>query len=323
MAKQSENKSKILRMLAPGELITGESMSAALGISRAAVWKYIEQLRAEDYRIQTAGKNGYRLESPPGDLRPGALWRNLDTAWAGQSMEYHDSLVSTNATACDRAREGFPHGHVVLAAQQTGGLGRRQRSWFSPKGAGVYLSIILRPDLPPAQAALLTMLCALAAADALAGLGIESGIKWPNDIVAADKKVCGMLLQMSANMEAMDWVVAGLGMNFLAPELPELRETATGLEIVAGRPLPRDDYVLSLLKHIENRYAQLPNLLDDYRAKLVNIGKPVRVFETNREWEGFAKDVDESGALLVEDASGKTHRLLAGDVSVRGLMGYV
>lgn len=250
----------------------------------------------------------------------------LDTQWAGRTIEYFDEIDSTNRYARALAREGAAHGTLVLADTQTAGRGRRGRGWISPAGEGIFMSLILRPDMPPDQVAKLSLLTALATANAIAMVtGLDARIKWPNDIVVKGRKVCGMLLEMDATADRVESIVAGVGINVHQAQFDsEIAHSASSLDLLAGRRISRSAVVRAFLEAFERATA-----LDDeammhaYRECSATIGQRVQVIGLTGTYTGTAEDITESGSLLVRaDEDGTVREVLAADVSVRGIMGY-
>ncbi|MDO4483534.1 MAG: biotin--[acetyl-CoA-carboxylase] ligase [Clostridia bacterium] len=318
----------ILEILAQGGQVSGEEISRELGISRAAVWKKIEALREAGWQIESAGKLGYRLE--PGDRLEPVLWESkLETSRLGRGeIAYHDTVDSTNTQLKIMAAKGAPDGSVCLCECQNGGKGRLGRSWNSPAGQGIWVSLLLRPQLRPEHAPLLTLCTAMAMNRAIRETtGADSRIKWPNDIICGGKKLCGILLEISADMDHIDYVVIGTGLNVYPGAYPEeLKHQATSLQEV-GKVQSRAEILIHYLRALEEYAALLEQkgfagIADAYRAQSCTLGSRVNVIGSIN-MTGTAEDIDETGALLVRDDSGELHRVLAGDVSVRGVMGYV
>ena len=240
---------RILERLLAGETVSGQAISAELGVTRAAVWKQIEQLRALGFVIESQGKQGYRLLSCPDSLMAPVIARGLQTRWAGRQIVYLPSVDSTNRRARQLAAEGAPHGTLVIADEQTAGRGRRGRGWISPAGEGVFMSLILRPQSHPSEVARLSMQTALAVALSIAQTtGLDARIKWPNDIVCGGRKVCGMLLEMNADEQAVHDVVAGIGINVHQTQFaPEIAQTASSLDLLSGKRVCRAALVRAFL----------------------------------------------------------------------------
>jgi BirA family biotin operon repressor/biotin-[acetyl-CoA-carboxylase] ligase len=255
--------------------------------------------------------------------------RNLHTRWAGQASEYHPSLDSTNLQAKRLAMAGAPHGQLVLADAQTAGRGRRGRGWDSAAGLGLWMSLVLRPQAQAEQIPSLALAVALAVAgacEAVTGARVE--VKWPNDVLMGGKKVCGILLEMAADMDGAQWVVAGVGINVGQREgdfPPELADIATSLALWKQPTPRRADLLLAFLTALEVHYeAWATRGVDGLRAEYVRrsatLGREVRVIDPAGEYMGQALDIDETGALLVRRAvDGEIRRVLAADVSVRGV----
>jgi BirA family biotin operon repressor/biotin-[acetyl-CoA-carboxylase] ligase len=327
-----------------GEWVSGEAISVQLGISRAAVWKQIEALRAGGYQLEAAPRRGYRLVARPDRLTVAEITAGLTTKRFGRPVEAHESIGSTSERAKELARAGGPEGLLVTAELQTAGKGRLGRPWQTPAGRGLALSLLLRPPIPPTAAPRLTLVAAVAVAEAVRAVtGLPVGIKWPNDLQIAGKKLCGILTEMEAEMEQVRFIVVGIGLNVnqTAAEFPpELRETATSLRLAGaagagadaptgevpteGPLLPRLPLLQAILARLEARYDQFlaggwTELLADWRELSVTLGRPVRVLPASGDpvWEGTAVDVDGEGALLVRRPDGVVERVIAGEVSIR------
>ena len=317
---------RILERLLAGETVSGQAISAELGVTRAAVWKQIEQLRALGFVIESQGKQGYRLLSCPDSLMAPVIARGLQTRWAGRQIVYLPSVDSTNRRARQLAAEGAPHGTLVIADEQTAGRGRRGRGWISPAGEGVFMSLILRPQSHPSEVARLSMQTALAVALSIAQTtGLDARIKWPNDIVCGGRKVCGMLLEMNADEQAVHDVVAGIGINVHQTQFaPEIAQTASSLDLLSGKRVCRAALVRAFLEAFERAEALAAQgaLMDAYRARSATLGQRVQVIAPAGSFTGTALEVTDSGSLIVEDEEGQRREVLAADVSVRGLMGY-
>lgn len=250
----------------------------------------------------------------------------LGTQWAGQDIVYFKEIDSTNRYAKKLAGQGAAHGTMVLADTQTAGRGRRGRGWISPAGESIAMSLILRPDVPPAQVARLSLLTALAVANAIGRVtGLDVRIKWPNDIVAGGRKVCGMLMEMDATPEKVASVVAGVGINVHQTQFPEeIAHSASSLDLLAGRRISRADIVRAFLQEFEQAWVLGDEaMMRAYCARSATIGQRVQVIGLNGTYTGTAEGVTDSGSLLVRaDEDGGVREVLAADVSVRGIMGY-
>lgn len=261
-------------------------------------------------------------------LTPASWAPRLTTRALGRAVSHYEhTLTSTNLVLKDMAMQGAPHGSLCLCEQQTAGRGRMDRSWSSPEGQGVWLSVLLRPDMPADRAPLITFCCALAMAKAVRRVtSLDAKIKWPNDLVLNGRKLCGILLEMVFNSQGYA-VVAGTGLNVRRGAYPdELADRATSIEEWAEVP-DRGAIIAAYLRELEDALTAaekdgFAGIAEDFRRECITLGSKVHVLGTDTEFTGVAEDIDETGALLVR-ADGELCRVLAGDVSVRGVMGYV
>ena len=330
-------KSTILQMLRKsGTYVSGEELSARLGVTRAAVWKAIGKLREEGYEIDSGTNRGYRLVAGPRDRLTretlydaasydGSMWTDIF---------YSQTFDSTNLEAKRVLLEGRCSGAgVVVCEQQSSGRGRRGRGWLSPPGAGLWMTLALRPDLEPMKASMLTLAAGLAVSLAVETLyGLSAKIKWPNDIVIGGKKLCGILTEMTTEEMRMTGIVVGIGVNTGADGFDgELRDKAVSLAQVEGGPAEVDRLALftAILKQFQACFERcmltrdLTSLLEDYNDRCITVGSRVRVEEGGQSFEAQAESVDAQGKLLVKLEDGSRRTVYAGEVSVRGVMGYV
>ena len=311
---------------------SGEEMSRRLGVSRAAVWKAMEALRQEGYHISSAPNRGYLLESSPDRLSAGELAGVTAGLTVGNTLVCLNTVDSTNNEVKRRA-EGAPDGLAVLAEEQSGGRGRRGRSFVSPAGKGLYLSVLLRPSCPLAEVGTLTAWTAVAVCGAVERCcGLRPGIKWPNDVVLDGRKLCGILteLELEAESGRVRHVVVGAGINVSQTEAdfgPQVAPVAVSLAQVLDRPPRRAALAAALLEALDRMYAAFPRekeaYLARYRADCLTVGRPIRAIRPEGEREGFAEEIDDSFSLVARWADGSRETLNSGEVSVRGLLGYV
>lgn len=303
------------------EFVSGEAISDKLGLTRAAVWKHVESLRSQGYRIDAVPARGYRLSEIPDRLTALELRPLLNTHDIGQVLHHFELISSTNDHARELAEEGAGHGEVVIADSQTGGRGRRGRPWVSPPGLNAYFSVILRPELPPARAPELTLLASVAICDALRQANVPAAIKWPNDLLVQDRKIAGILTEMASEPERVHWAVIGIGVNVNAAATdfpPELRDVATSVLLERGEPAPRALFVAACLTALESwldRHAEegFEPVRLAWRERSATLGREVTVKTDGREIVGRAEDIDAAGALLVRTDEG-IQRILSGDV---------
>lgn len=317
---------KLLALLRRGDRChSGEEMSQALGVSRTTVWKLIASLREQGYRIYAAPRRGYRLAEEPDLLEAGRFARA-----GGEPVVCLKTVDSTNNECKRLALQGAPDGLAVLAATQTGGRGRRGRSFSSPDG-GLYLSMVLRPTLAPQEVAPITAWVAVATARAVEDVtGLRPGVKWPNDLILGNRKLCGILTELALVGETgeLDYLVVGVGVNLSQTQEdwgPELGQIAISLGQMLPQPPRRDVMAQALLRRLDELRRDFPHharpYLDDYREHCVNLGKTVRIIGANGEEEAFADGVSDAFALLLQMPDGSRRVLTSGEVSVRNVEG--
>lgn len=258
--------------------------------------------------------------------------KRLRTEYFGQTLIRYEETDSTNIRAKAAAKNGAPDGAVVTAQRQTAGRGRRGRQWDSPAGKNIYMTIILRPDMEPDKAPMLTLLTACAAVRAVErACRIRGSIKWPNDIVLNGKKICGILTEMNIKDRRTEFVIVGIGVNCNQMEFPEeLRQKATSLKRECGKDIEREELACLLLEELEGLYEifereqSLAFIKEEYEARLVNYRQRVCVLEPGGEWKGTAQGITETGELIVKDGTtGEIKTVSSGEVSVRGIYGYI
>lgn len=325
-------KAKILQALRESEdYVSGQQLCEQFGVSRTAVWKAIKQLKETGYDIDSVPNKGYRIKSAPDLLNKNELLSLRRTVWIGERLECFEVIGSTNTTAMQMAEEGAPHGTLIVADRQDNGKGRRGRGWVLPSGVAIAMSIVLKPEgMQPGNAPMLTLVSALAVVRAIREqTGIDALVKWPNDIVIDGKKVCGILTEMSTQMDYINHIVVGIGINVHNVEFPEeLRDRATSLFLVSGRHYSRAELTEAVCEYFEYYYEiflrteDMSELMEEYGSFLANTGKRVRVLNPKGEYEGVAKGISDRGELLVETDTG-LRRVDSGEVSVRGIYGYV
>lgn len=315
---------RLLGMLteSAGGYVSGEEASRRLGISRTAVWKHIRRLMEEGYEIEASRSRGYRLTGKPDKLTVPGLKAQLKTKRIGRSIHLYDELGSTQDAARQLAEEGAPEGTLVLAELQTQGRGRMGRSWLSPKGKGIWMSLVLRPDVPVICAPQLTLLAGAALCRSLRRLsGLPIGIKWPNDLLVEGRKISGILVESSAEEDRLRYVVAGIGISVnLAPDdyPPELRDKAASLRMAAGRPFDRTETAARFLETFEELYdlyceAGFGPIRTLWEAWSVSLGKPVRLTTPQGDIEGVPVGLADSGALRVRLADGSERDVFSVD----------
>lgn len=320
---------RILELLRRQEgFLSGEDIGRELSITRAAVWKGIKKLREEGYEIEAVTNRGYRLTNPETMYNKRELEQGLKTKAMGQSIYFYEETDTTNNRARELALEGAPEGTLVVAEKQTAGRGRRGKVWESPLGTGIWMSLVLRPQIMPAEASVLTLLCGLATAEAIeAETGLSAGIKWPNDILINGKKAVGILTEMDCEMSEVHFVIPGIGINVNTASFPpEIADIATSLYLECGKTVSRRRLVHKVLERLEEHYetflrtGSFTAMLEDYRKHCITLGKEVHVL--GREpFFAEALDITPEGELLVRRAdNGKEEVVFSGEVSIRGVI---
>lgn len=325
-------KTKILTWLKQADTyLSGQDICDQFGVSRTAVWKAIKQLKEEGYDIEAIPNKGYYLKSSPDILTFSEVKSVLTTKWIGEELYYYEEIDSTNTKAKQLAEEGAPSGTLVIANTQSQGKGRRGRSWDSPAGAGVFMTLLLKPNMKPSHASMLTLVMALSVVKACNEITSDSClIKWPNDIVYNGKKICGILTEMSAEMDYINHIVIGIGINANTEVFKEeLEEKATSILLQGGIKVERAKLINRIMTQFEYEYdiffrhQSLKEQIDEYNRLLVNRNRQVVVHESLKEVLGIALGINEKGELLVRKEDGQVDAIYAGEVSVRGINGYV
>lgn len=322
------------------EYVSGEELSQKVGISRTAIWKHIQALKGAGYKINSQKRLGYSLVSVPDLLLPYEIKRDLKTKILGKRIYYFKEIGSTNDCAIELARppageagKGAREGTIVIAEVQTKGKGRLGREWSSPFG-GLWISIILKPKILPTQAPRMTVIAALGVAKTIRELySLDAFIKWPNDVLIRSqisdiryqlKKVCGILTEMGAEQDTVNYVVIGIGanLNIDVKKFPiKFRKDATSLEKELGRKIDRVEFTKRMLEETENFYLLFKKrgfapILKEWKNLSATLGRRIKAVSGKRIIEGKAIDIDSDGALIIRTKEGKKERILAGDVTL-------
>ncbi|MBM4325270.1 MAG: biotin--[acetyl-CoA-carboxylase] ligase [Deltaproteobacteria bacterium] len=319
---------EILSLLKKNALtfLSGEELSHRLKVSRTAIWKRIRHLRSLGYEIEASTRSGYRLVQSPDILAPPEVKPLLKTKWLGKTIHYFHALDSTNSKAYDLANRGAEEGEIVIAESQTKGKGRLGRNWFSPPYLNLYLSVILRPEISPHQAPLITLMAAVATAEAIEkSSGLRPLIKWPNDILLNGRKMAGLLNEIKSETDRIHFIILGIGVNLNIDEKmfpKEIRSIATSMKREMGEGVSRKDFLASLLRGLEQWYTVFLKeggnvILESWRRWAQIKGRRVKMTSFGETIAGRAIDVDSDGALIIETKRGERKRVVAGDVEYR------
>lgn len=311
------------------KFISGEDLSKKLGISRAAVWKHIKSLREEGYNIESVNKKGYRLIEKPDDLLTyDNIYHNLHTKILGKKIIHFDTIDSTNDYAKKIGNEES-EGTVIISEEQTKGRGRLGRNWHSNSHEGIWMSIILKPEIIPYKAPFITLIAGASIVEALNKLGVNAKIKWPNDIILNEKKICGILTELSAEIERINHIVLGIGINVKTMEFSqEICGVATSL-YKENYIISRVDIVRNILLEFESLYLEYINnnskekVLDICRRYSAIIGKKIYTIKGEEKELVRCLDINEEGNLIIKRNDGSIKEIISGEISIRGIKGYV
>lgn len=326
-------KSEVLRFLkeSKGEFVSGQELSESLGVSRTSIWKHINQLKEEGYEIESVSRKGYMLKSAPDKLDREEIGPLLSTEFIGREIVYLDTVDSTNEEIKRRADKSG-EGLVVISEEQSGGKGRLGRVWNSKRGSGIYMSMLLKPDIHPQDAPKITQVAAAAVVKALKDLSVDAKIKWPNDIMLKEKKVAGILTEMTGELMRVEYITLGIGINVnngLEDFPEEIANKASSLKIEEKRSFERKIIVSAVLNNFEKLYSDflergsISVSIEICKMNSILLGKDVRIISRKNEIMRKAVDINEDGELVVEDQDGNREAVFSGEVSVRGIHGYV
>ncbi|WP_442594492.1 biotin--[acetyl-CoA-carboxylase] ligase [Neobacillus sp. D3-1R] len=324
---QSEIRKKLLDAFSEKEnqYLSGQTLADVIGCSRTAVWKHIEELRKEGFELEAIRNKGYRIMKTPEKITADEIRLGLKTNFLGHTIQYEESVESTQKIAQRLAYENAPEGTIVVAEEQLSGRGRMDRKWYSPKYTGVWMSIILRPNIPLAKAPQLTLIAAVAVVQSIEELtGLSPEIKWPNDILINGKKMTGILTELQAEADRINSVIMGIGINVnqQIKDFPsEIQEIATSIAIEKGSKISRAAIIRSVLFHLEKLY-QLYLDKGFYPIKLlwegyaISIGKNIKARTLTNIIEGKALGITDDGVLRIEDKEGNIHHVYSADIEI-------
>lgn len=320
-------RTKLLKMFTEveGDFLSGQKISEELGCSRTAVWKHIEELRNAGYELEAIRRKGYRITKIPNKISHNEISLGLKTNELGRVIHFEESVTSTQKIAHRLAYDGAVEGTLIVAEEQTAGRGRLNREWYSPKYTGVWMSLILRPNLPPAKAPQLTLLTAVAIAQAIEDVtDLRTDIKWPNDILINKKKTVGILTEMQAEADKINSVIIGMGINVnqsLEHFPEELHSIATSLAIELGKPINRAELIQAILlkfellyhSYLEHGFYPIKLLWESYA---ISIGKRIIARTITGTLEGIAIGITEDGVLMLEGADGEISYIHSADIEI-------
>lgn len=316
-----------------GKYISGEELSKKIGVSRTSVWKYINKLKEEGYIIKSSTNKGYKLIESPDALYPNEIKGLMDTKLIGREIIFLESVDSTNNYAKKIGEEEFQEGTLIIAEEQTAGRGRLGREWISPKSKGIWMTIMLKPDIKPEQATQITLIAAFAVVKAIKKIcNIDVMIKWPNDVVIKGKKLCGILTEMGAEIDRINYLIVGIGINANTDKMDFVNsglDIATSLKIQKGESIDRKLLISDVIKNFEELYidfiekGSIEHIIKDYKKVSATLGKEIKILTKGEERLGVALDINNYGHLIVKMDDGKIKEISSGEVSVRGIYEYI
>ncbi|WP_455661380.1 biotin--[acetyl-CoA-carboxylase] ligase [Pradoshia sp.] len=324
--EQTIKKQLIQALTSAGDdYISGQYLAETAGCSRTAVWKHIDALRKEGYQIEAVKKKGYRIVPRKDCLTETDILIGLETEFIGKSIHAYESVPTTQTIASELAAKGAANGTIVISEEQTEGKGRLRRVWHSPHHGGIWMSLIVKPDIPPYHAPRLTLLTAVAAVLSMREAGVNAGIKWPNDVLVNGRKIAGILTELHAESDQIHSVIIGIGIN--VNQQPDdfnddIKDLATSLAIEKGETLDRVTFLQSFLMHFEELYQLflhkgfLP-IKEEWEKYSVTIGKQVTATTAQKTIHGYASGINEDGVLIVTDERTKEeHLIYSGDITI-------
>ena len=313
-------------LTADGQPISGQQLADDFGLSRTAIWKHIKELEEEGFGIDTVKKKGYVLRSSPDSLQAAKIDQHLTTKRFGRNIHYLQTCPTTQPIAHQLAQAGEPDGSIVICEEQTAGKGRLARAWTSTQGKGIWMSVIIRPEIPPTKAPQLTLVAAVAVTRAIEDIAdVRAEIKWPNDLLINGKKCTGILTELQADIDRVHAIILGIGVNVnqQPSDFPEdIQSIATSIQMVTGKPVDRAELVARILYHLEiytDLYVQhgfepLKILWESYSCTL---GKRIKATMIHKQIEGVALGITNEGILQVKTDDGEIHGIYSADIEIQ------
>ncbi|MGB2994110.1 MAG: biotin--[acetyl-CoA-carboxylase] ligase [Paenisporosarcina sp.] len=313
-------------LAANGQPISGQQLADDFGLSRTAIWKHIKELEEDGYEIDTVKKKGYVLTTSPDTLQAAKIDQYLTTTRFGRKIHYLQSCPTTQPIAHQLAQAGEPDGAIVICEEQTAGKGRLARAWTSTQGKGIWMSVIIRPEIPPTKAPQLTLVAAVAVTRAIEDIAdVRAEIKWPNDLLINGKKCTGILTELQADIDRVHAIILGIGVNVnqqLTDFPEEIQSIATSIQMVTGKPVDRAELVARILHHLEiytdlyvkHGFEPLKILWESYSCTL---GKRIKATMIHKQIEGVALGITNEGILQVKTDDGEIHGIYSADIEIQ------
>lgn len=305
------------------DFISGQKLADQLGLSRNAIWKHMKELEKDGYEVEARPRKGYRIVQTPKKTSENTIKWGLDTDWLGKSIIHRSTVVSTQHIAHELAREGAPHGTVVIADKQTGGKGRMNRTFHSQSDDGVWMSLLIRPHILPYLAPQLTLLTATVLAEAIDSMfDIQTQIKWPNDVLINEKKVSGILTEMHAEQDQIQYVVIGIGINLFQQSIdfPEvIKSKATSIRMHTNEEIDKHLFIQSLLQTFEQQYTSFlqsgfPEVKEKWEKYGFKIGEMISIKTMKKTWSALFLGIAEDGALITQIPGEEPERIYSAEI---------
>lgn len=326
MGIMSSTRNKLIDILSrkKDEHISGQLLSEQLDVSRNTIWKHMNQLKKDGYEIEAQVNKGYRIIAFPNKVTDNTLKWGLDTEWLGKTIIHKETTESTQRIAHQLALDGAEHGTIVIADEQTAGKGRVNRSFHSKKEKGIWMSLILRPDILPYMAPQLTLLTATVLADVIDSfIGIKPQIKWPNDVLIDGKKIAGILTEMQAEQDKIVYVIIGVGININQEEMDipkDIRENVTSLKMATNKTWDLNPLTQQILTKFEEKFSKFISdgfkpVKDDWENYGFRLDEKLQIYSGNQTFEAVFTGIAEDGALLAKKADGSIEKVYSGEIS--------
>lgn len=313
-------------LAAKGQPVSGQQLASEFGLSRTAIWKHVKELEEEGFSIDTVKKKGYVLTASPDTLQAVKIDQYLTTKRFGHNIHYQVTCPSTQPIAHQLAQMGVADGTVVICEEQTAGKGRLARPWSSTQGKGIWMSVIIRPEIPPTKAPQFTLVAAVAVARAIEEVAeVRAEIKWPNDLLINGKKCTGILTELQADIDRVHSIILGIGINVnqQQSDFPEeIQSIATSIQMVTGHPVDRAKLVACILHHLEiyadmyvkHGFEPLKILWESYSCTL---GKRIKAIMVHEVIEGMALGITNEGILQIKSDDGQIHGIYSADIEIQ------
>ena len=325
MDHMQSTRNKLIELLYthPNDYMSGQKLADTLNISRNAIWKHMKELEKDGYEIEALPRKGYRILRTPKTMSENTLKWGLQTNWLGKTIVHKESVDSTQQIAHELAREGAPHGTVVIANEQTSGRGRMNRTFYSQSDQGIWMSLLIRPHILPYLAPQLTLLTATVLAEAIDEMfDIQTHIKWPNDVLINEQKISGILTEMHAEQDQIQYVVIGIGINVFQNEEdfhPDIKKKATSIHLHTDQTIEKHHLVQTILQTFEKQYESFvnsgfPEVKEKWEKYGFKIGEMISIKTMRKSWNALFLGISEDGALITQVPGEQPERIYSAEI---------